>query len=64
MVLDIKVNGSEFIKTSELTKRYDKHNRRPVHDAITRHRPPIPATSLVEFLQATHQKHYLETTFR
>jgi hypothetical protein len=28
MVLDMKVNGSEFIKTMEITKRYDKHHRR------------------------------------
>jgi hypothetical protein len=60
----MKVNGSKFIKTVELTKRYDKHHRRPVHDAIIRHHPPIPAPSQVEFLQATHHMHYLETTFK
>jgi hypothetical protein len=60
----MKVNGSEFIKIAEETKRYDQHHRRPVHDAITRHHPPIPAPSRVEVLQATHHKHYLETTFK
>jgi hypothetical protein len=25
----MKVNGSEFIKTVELTKRYDRHHNRP-----------------------------------
>jgi hypothetical protein len=50
MVLDMKVNGSEFIKTTKLTKQYDKHHRRHVDDAITRHHPPIPAPSGVEFL--------------
>jgi hypothetical protein len=59
----MKVNGSEFIKTVEETKRYDQHHRRPVHDAITRHHPPILAPSRVEVLQATRHKHYLETTF-
>jgi hypothetical protein len=44
--------ASEFIKTTELTKQYDKHHRRLVHDAITRHHPPIPAPSRVESLQA------------
>jgi hypothetical protein len=29
MVLDMKVNGSEFIKTAEITKWYTKHHRRP-----------------------------------
>jgi hypothetical protein len=28
MVLDMKVNDSEFIKTGELTKRHDKYHRR------------------------------------
>jgi hypothetical protein len=60
MVHDMKVNGSEFIKTVEITKRYDKHHRRPVHDAITRHHPPIPAPSWVGVLQARHHMHYLE----
>jgi hypothetical protein len=59
----MKVNGSEFIKTAEETKRYDQHHRRPVHDAITHH-PPIPAPSRVEVLQAKHHKHYLKTTFK
>jgi hypothetical protein len=60
----MKVNGLEFIKTMEETKRYDQHHRRHVHDAITRHHPPIPAPSWVEVLQAKHHKHYLETTFK
>jgi hypothetical protein len=58
----MKVNGSEFIKTAE-TKRHDQHHRRSVHDAITRHHPPIPAPSQVEVLRATHHMHYLEATF-
>jgi hypothetical protein len=53
-----------LLKTAELTKQYDKHHRRPVHDAITCHHPPIPAHSRVESLQATHHMHYLETTFK
>jgi hypothetical protein len=60
----MKVNGLEFIKTAEETKRYDQHHRSPVHNAITRHHPPIPAPSRVGALQATHHKHYLETTFK
>jgi hypothetical protein len=28
MVLDMKVNDSEFIKTEELTKQHDKYHRR------------------------------------
>jgi hypothetical protein len=52
-----------LLKTVEETKRYDQHHRRPVHDAITRHHPPIPAPSRVEVLRATHQMHYLKTTF-
>jgi hypothetical protein len=60
----MKVNGSEFIKTAEETKQYDQHHRRPVHDAITRHHPPIPATSQVEVLPAKHHMHYLETIFK
>jgi hypothetical protein len=65
MVLDMKVNSSKFIKTAKkITKRYDQHRRRPVHDAITRHHPPILAPSRVESLQATHHMHYLETTFK
>jgi hypothetical protein len=51
-----------LLKTAE-TKRYDQHHRRHVHDAITRHHPPIPAPSRVEVLRATHHMHYLETTF-
>jgi hypothetical protein len=39
------------------------HHGRPVHDAITRRHPPIPAPSRVEVLRATHHMHYLETTF-
>jgi hypothetical protein len=58
------VNGSEFIKTVEETKRYDQHRRRLVHDAITRHHPPIPAPCRVEVLKAKHHMHYLETTFK
>jgi hypothetical protein len=49
-----------LLKQRKTTKRYDKHHRRPVHDAITRHHPPIPAPSWVESLQATHHIHYLE----
>jgi hypothetical protein len=51
-----------LLKIAE-TKRYDQHHRRPVHDAITLHHPPIPAPSWVEVLRATHQMRYLETTF-
>jgi hypothetical protein len=51
-----------FLKTAE-TKQYDQHHRKHVHDAITRHHPPIPAPSRVEVLRATHHMHYLETTF-
>jgi hypothetical protein len=53
-----------LLKTAELTKQYDKHHRRLVHDAITRHYPPIPTPSRVESLQATRHMHYLETTFK
>jgi hypothetical protein len=53
-----------LLKTAEITKRHDKHHRRPVHDAITRHHPPIPAPNRVESLQATHHMHYLEITFK
>jgi hypothetical protein len=53
-----------LLKAEELTKRYDKHHRRPVYDAITHHHPLIPAPSRVEFLQAIHHMHYLETTFK
>jgi hypothetical protein len=60
----MKVNGSEFIKTAEETKRYDRPHRRHVHDAITRHHPPIPAPTRVEVLQAKHHMHYLEATFK
>jgi hypothetical protein len=49
-----------LLKTAEETKQYDQHHRRPVHDAITRHHPPIPAPSQVEVLRATHHMHYLE----
>jgi hypothetical protein len=52
-----------LLKTAEETKRYDQHHRKPFHDAITHHHPPIPAPSRVEVLRATHQMHYLETTF-
>jgi hypothetical protein len=58
----MKVNGSEFIKTAEYNQ--NQHHRRPVHDAITRHHPPIPAPSRVEVLQATHHMHYLKTSFK
>jgi hypothetical protein len=51
-----------LLKTVE-TKRHDQHHRRHVHDAITRHHPPIPAPSRVDVLRATHYIHYLETTF-
>jgi hypothetical protein len=60
----MKVNGSKFIKTAEETKRYDRHHRRHVHDAITRHHPPIVAPSRVVVLQAKHHMHYLEATFK
>jgi hypothetical protein len=56
----MKVNGSEFIKQRKITKQYNQHHRRHVHDAITRHHPPIPAPSRVESLQATHHMYYLE----
>jgi hypothetical protein len=49
-----------LLKQRKITKRYDQHHRGLVHDAITRHHPPIPAPSRVESLQATHHKHYLE----
>jgi hypothetical protein len=49
-----------FLKQQKITKRYDQHHMRPIHDAITRHHPPIPAPSLVEILHAKHHKHYLE----
>jgi hypothetical protein len=49
-----------YLKHRKITKRYDQHHRRPVHEAITRHHPPIPAPSRVEALQATHHRHYLE----
>jgi hypothetical protein len=41
-----------LLKTAEI-KQYDQHHRRPVHDAITRHHPPIPAPSQVEVFRAT-----------
>jgi hypothetical protein len=44
------------------TKWYDQHHRRPAHDAITCHHPPIPAPSRVEVLRATHHMQCLETT--
>jgi hypothetical protein len=53
-----------LLKQRKITKLYDQHHRRPVHDAITRHHPPIPAPSRVEVLRATHHMHYLETTFK
>jgi hypothetical protein len=53
-----------LLKQQNLTKRYNQHHRRQVHDAITRHHPPIVAPSRVEVLRATHHMHYLETTFR
>jgi hypothetical protein len=28
-----EVKGLEFVKIAETTKRYDKHHRKPVHDA-------------------------------
>jgi hypothetical protein len=59
MVIDMKMVQS-LLKTAEENKRYDQHHRRPVHDAITRHHPPIPAPSRVEVLQDKHHKHYLE----
>jgi hypothetical protein len=49
-----------LLKIAEETKQYDQHHRRLVHDAITRHHPPIPAPSQVEVLRATHHMHYLE----
>jgi hypothetical protein len=49
-----------FLKQRKKTKRYNQHHRRHVHDAITRHHPPIQAPSQVESLQAIHHKHYLE----
>jgi hypothetical protein len=60
----MKLNGLEFIKTAEETKRYDQHHRMLVHDAITRHHPPIPIPSRVEVLWATHHMHYLELAFK
>jgi hypothetical protein len=50
-----------LLKQWKITKRYDQHHRRLVHDAITRHHPPIPAPSRVEVLRATHHMYYLET---
>jgi hypothetical protein len=59
MVLDMKMVQS-LLKKAEETKRYYQHHRRHVHDAITRHHPPIPAPSRVEVLQAKNHKHYVE----
>jgi hypothetical protein len=45
MVLDMKVNGSEFIKTAELTERYNKHHRRSsmMHSFVIIHPFQLPA---------------------
>jgi hypothetical protein len=53
-----------LLKHRKIAKRYDQHHRRSVHDAITRHHPPIPAPSRVEVLRTTHHMHYMETTFK
>jgi hypothetical protein len=44
MVLDMKVNGLEFIKTAELTELYDKHHRRPsmMHSLVIIHPFQLP----------------------
>jgi hypothetical protein len=33
-----------LLKQWVITKRYDQHHRRHVHDAITCHHPPIPGS--------------------
>jgi hypothetical protein len=53
-----------LLKHRKIAKRYDQRHRRHVHDAITRHHPPITAPSRVEVLRTTHHMHYLETTFK
>jgi hypothetical protein len=60
MLLDMKVMVQSLLKQQKITKLYNQHHRRPVHDAITRRHPPIPAPSRVESPQATHQMHYME----
>jgi hypothetical protein len=53
----MKVNGLEFIKTTELTKRYDKHHRRPsmMHSLVIIH----PFSSQPGEIPPGHRSHAL-----